>query len=256
MNQKRRNDFTTASPRDKMRRAAPIIAGTSLAVLGLSRRSKSGLALAVAGGALAYFGSRQEPSQDDSVARGSVLLNCSPKEAYALYRNFEELPLFMNHLESVTKIDEGRYRWTALGPLGTSVSWDAEIVQDRDGELISWRSLPGAHEVGSNLVMEGEVRFQPAPGNRGTLLNAETRIGAGSGKLIRSAAKVWSSFSMQQDLRRFKALLETGEIPTTEGQTHGPRSRLTGALRVANPDQPMKRNTEMREAFNARRRTA
>jgi hypothetical protein len=61
---------------------------------------------------------------------------------------------------------------------------------------------------------------------------------------------------MQQDLRRFKALIETGEIPTIEGQSHGPRSRLTGVLRVANPDQPIKRNTEMREAFSARRRTA
>jgi uncharacterized membrane protein len=249
--QRRKNDFTTGNPRKKTRRAVPLLAGTSLAVLGLSRRSKSGLALALAGGALAYFGSRQEPSQDDSVARGSVLLNCSPKEAYALYHNFEELPLFMNHLESVTKIDEGRYRWTALGPLGAPITWDAEILQDRDGELISWRSLPG-----SDLTLEGEVRFQTAPGNRGTLLNAETRIGAGPGNLIRSAAKVWSSFSMQQDLRRFKALLETGEIPTIEGQSHGPRSRLTGALRVANPDQPIKRNSEMREAFSARRRTA
>src|SRR5258708_16563054 len=213
-------DSAPCASKTTERKVGPIIAGTSMALLGLSRRSKSGLALALAGGALAYFGSRRNASEDEVLAHGSVLLNCSPGEAYALYRNFEELPLIMQHLESVTKIGQGRYRWIALGPMGTSIRWDAEMVHDREGEFISWRSLPG-----SDVDIESAVRFQTAPGNRGTLLSAVTRMDPPAGKLKRIAAKLLNTFMIQQDLRRFKALIETREITTTESPAHAPRFR-------------------------------
>jgi uncharacterized membrane protein len=157
----------------------------------------------------------------------------------------------MQHVESITKIGERQYRWVARGPVGVEVRWDAEILQDREGELISWRSLPG-----SDLNIDGSVHFEKAPGNRGTLVSAVTRFAPSGGKLKHILAKLFSDFPMQQDLRRFKALLETGEIPTVEGQTHGPRSGTTAALRLANPDRPIKGDTSLQEAFNAKRRIA
>jgi uncharacterized membrane protein len=244
-------DLASCPSKTAGRRVGPLIAGTSMALLGLSRRSKSGLALAVAGGALAYFGSRRNGPEEESVAYGSVLLNCSPQEAYVLYRNFEDLPLFMQHLESVTKLGERQYRWIALGPMGMRIRWDAEIVRDREGELLSWRSLPD-----SDVSLESAVRFQTAPGNRGTLVRAFIHFDPPDGKLKRAVAKLFSTFLVQQDLRRFKALIETGEIPTIEGQTHGPRSRLTAALRVADPNRPPKGDSDISEVFSAKRRTA
>src|ERR1700720_1784670 len=103
-------------------RFVPVIAGTAIALFGLSRKSKSGLALAAAGGALAYIGARNQ-GERELVAHGSVLLNASPMKAYLLYRNFEDLPIFMRHLETVTKLGDKRYRWIALGPFGTEISW-------------------------------------------------------------------------------------------------------------------------------------
>ena len=244
-------DLTPCFPKAAGRRVGPLIAGTSMALIGLSRRSRSGLALALAGGALAYFGSRQNDSEEDFIAYGSVLLNCSPQEAYTLYRNLEDLPLYMHHLESVTKTGERQYRWVAIGPMGAKIQWDAEIVHDREGEFISWRSLPG-----SDLAVEGAVRFQTAPDNRGTILSALILLDPPAGKIKRAVAKLFTNFVMQQDLRRFKALIETGEIPTIDGQTHGPRSRMAAVLRAADPDRPVKGDAEISEIFSAKRRIA
>lgn len=239
-----------------LQKAAPLIAGSALAVFGLSRRSNLGLALAATGGLLAFLGSRvsRSEAQNESLARGSVLLNCSPEEAYRRYRNFEDLPTFMHHLDSVTKIGDQQYRWVAVGPLETKVQWDAEVVEDRKGEFISWRSLPG-----SELTAAGSVRFKSAPNGRGTVLTALTHFDHPAGKLGAAIAKLFAkdpSFLMQQDLRRFKALLETGEIPTTEGQTHGPRSGKAASLQAVDPDEPRQRKASTTELFQEQRRTA
>jgi len=164
------------------------------------------------------------------------------------------LPVFMRHLDSVTKINDNQYRWRALGPLGVRVQWDAEIVSDEPNQIIAWRSLPG-----SELEIEGSVRFQTAVGNRGTLVEAETRYVPPAGAFGRAVSKAMGKdpkFLMQQDLRRFKALVETGEIPTTEGQTHGPRSAMTAAARWANPDQPIRRESKTKDVLTAMRRIA
>ncbi|HYX53633.1 MAG TPA: SRPBCC family protein [Candidatus Limnocylindrales bacterium] len=229
-----------------------IIGGSALAVLGLTRRSKPGMAIAAAGGALAYFGSRAASNPKEMVARSSIQLNCSPEEAFQFWRHFENLPRFMRHLESVSITGERRSRWTAIGPLGKRLRWDAEIVAERPGELISWRSLEG-----SDLMLDGFVEFQAAPGDRGTTVFATIIYTPPGGQLGRAAAKMLGkdpSFLMRQDLRRFKALLETGEIPTTEGQTHGPRTRVTAAARLLDPDQPFPRNAKVSDALEAQRR--
>ena len=236
------------------RQSAPMIAGAALTAIGLSRRSKPGLILAAAGGALAYAGWRANSSEaEEFLARGSVLLNGSPEEAYRRYRNFEDLPKFMHHLRSVTKIGDRQYRWIAIGPFGISIQWDSEIVDERENEFISWRSLPG-----SELTAAGSVRFEKAPSGRGTILTAITHFDHPAGKLGYAVAKLFGKdpdFLIQQDLRRFKALIEAGEIPTTEGQTHGPRSFKAAVAKVANPDRPLGRGPQS-EIFNEQRRTA
>ena len=256
MNQMNSNrDFSTKASNLSWRQSTPLIAGAALAVFGLSRRSKPGIALAATGGALAYAGWRATfPQQDEFLARGSVLINCSPEEAYQRYRKLEDLPTFMYHLKSVTQIGEGQYRWVALGPLGIPIQWDAEIVDDRENDFISWGSLPG-----SELTAAGSVRFEKAPAGRGTIITAITHFDHPAGNLGQAIAKLFGkdpSFLVQQDLRRFKALIEAGEIPTIEGQTHGPRSLKGVAAKLADPDRPLARGPQTTEILKEQRRTA
>jgi len=214
-----------------------LIGGGAMALIGLSRRSKTGLAVAASGGLLAFLGTRAD-TQREIIARSSMLVNCSTEEAYRFWRNFETLPQFMRHLESVTELGGNRSRWTAIGPLGTRIQWDAEIVSDRPNELIAWRSLPG-----SEIFVDGIVKFSTATGNRGTLITPIITYTPPAGALGHALAKLLSkdpNFLMRQDLRRFKALIEAGEIPTIEGQTHGPRSAVAAAARALNPDEPMR----------------
>jgi uncharacterized membrane protein len=248
------SDFIPSDTSSAAQRWAPILAGGTLALIGLSRKSAFGYGLAAAGSALAFYGSRSNDAATESVARGSVLLNSTPEEAYSRYRDFEDFPTFMHHLQSVIKIGDRQYRWTALGPMDIPIQWDAEIWDEQVGEFISWRSMPG-----SALTMEGTVRFEAVPAHRGTSLRAVTRFEHPAGELGRAVAKLFGkdpSFLMQQDLRRFKALVETGEIPTTEGQPHGRRSGVDLAMLRVNPDRPKRRKSQMSETLNNTWRTA
>jgi uncharacterized membrane protein len=237
-----------------IQRWGALVGGGALAIIGLTRRSPLGFVLAAAGGALAYLAIKNEAETAKYSARASVLLNCTQEEAYNFWRNFEDLPVFMRHLDSVTKIDDRQYRWIALGPMGRRVQWDAEIISDEPNHRIAWRSLPG-----SDLEIHGLVRFRTATGNRGTLVEADMRYSPPAGVLGRAVSKLMGKdpkFLMQQDLRRFKALVETGELPTTEGQSHGPRSAVTAAARWANPDQSIRRESKTSEVLSAMRRIA
>jgi len=231
-----------------------LIGGGALAVLGLTRRSKAGLATAAAGGLVVYAGTRVNAQPREIIARSSVLVNCSPREAYQFWRDFENLPQFMRHLESVTVLDGNRSKWTALGPLGVHISWNAEIVTDRENELIAWRSL-----ADSEIEVDGIVKFTSAPGNRGTIISPIVVYTPPAGRLGHSLARLMGKepgFLMRQDLRRLKALIEAGEIPTTEGQSHGPRSRAVAAARLLNPDQPLRGSSPIRDALESKRRVS
>ena len=229
-----------------------MVGGGALAILGLSRRSKAGLAAAAAGGALVYAGTRLDAQPREIIARSSMLVNCSPREAYHFWRNFENLPQFMRHLESVTPLGGDRSKWTVIGPLGTRIHWDAEIVTDRESEVIAWRSLED-----SDIEVDGIVKFSRAPGDRGTLISPIIVYTPPAGRLGHSLARLFSKdpgFLMRQDLRRLKALIEAGEIPTTEGQSHGPRSAVAAAARLLDPDNPKKGTARMRDRVEASRR--
>jgi uncharacterized membrane protein len=149
----------------------------------------------------------------------SITINREPAQIYEFWRNLENLPRFMDHLESVTAYDDKRSHWVATGPAGKSVEWDAEIINEVPNELIGWRSLED-----SEVDNAGSVQFRRAAGGRGTEVRVTMRYDPPGGALGAVVAKLFGEEPSQQvegDLRRLKALLETGEVPTTEGQPTG-----------------------------------
>lgn len=217
-------------------RYASAAGGGLLALYGLSRGSLAGLGLAAAGAALLYRGvtghchlygslgvnTADRPGRATSVRAGhgvrvdqAVTVNVPPEQLYRFWRDFANLPRFMDHLVSVRAEGE-RSHWAARGPAGTTVEWDAEIVNERPNELIAWRSLPG-----SQVDNAGSVHFTPAPAGRGTVVRVELKYDPPAGKLGSAVAWLFGqepNRQVREDLRRFKQLMEAGEIPTTRGQ--------------------------------------
>jgi uncharacterized membrane protein len=211
-----------------------VIGGGALALLGLSRRSKSGFALAAAGGLLAYRGATLEAAGQDFHAESSFVISCSPQQAYQFWRNFENLPRFMRNLQSVKVTDDRHSEWRALGRLGIDIEWTAEIVEERDNEWIVWRSLEG-----SDIDCRGSVHFREAVGKRGTIVTAAMQYRPPAGAVGKTVALMLGKdpqFMLREDLRRFKALMEAGEVPNIEGQSHGPRSVLDKTIHAAYPE--------------------
>jgi uncharacterized membrane protein len=149
----------------------------------------------------------------------SLTIRRPVQEVYAFWRDFQNLPRFMNHLESVEVVDDRRSHWKARGPAGQTVEWDAEIVADEPGERIEWRSLEG-----SDVEHTGSVRFKTAPGERGTEVHVELRYDAPAGKLGAALAMLFGEEPRQQvqdDLHAFKQVMETGEVVRSEGTMKG-----------------------------------
>ena len=143
-------------------------------------------------------------------ARTAITINAPAEDLYRRWRDFEHLPTFMDHLKSVTTTGEGRSHWVAKAPAGTSVEWDAEIVEDVPDRRIAWRSLEG-----STVENSGFVRFEPAPGDQGTEVYIEIDYRPPGGALGTVVAKLFGEEPNRQigdDLRRFKQIVETGEI--------------------------------------------
>jgi len=196
-----------------------VIGATALIAYGVTRRSKAGTALAAAGGLLAYKAAQSPETTSDTHA--VFLLNASAEEAYRLWRDLSGLPRFMVHLKSVRELGNRQSEWVAVGPGGREVRWTAEITEDTPNQRIAWRSLPG-----SDVQTSGFVNFRPDPQGRGTYISANVQYGIPGGALTSGIAALFGKnpeFVVREDVRRFKQLLETGEVPTTIGQTHGPR---------------------------------
>jgi uncharacterized membrane protein len=159
----------------------------------------------------------------------SVTVNKPPQECYEFWRNFTNLPRFMRHLRSVQLLDERHSHWVAQAPGGTRVEWDSELTEDVPGQFLAWRSLSG-----SDVDHSGSVRFEPAPGGRGTIVRVQMRYQPPAGRAGVLVAKLFHEEPQQQvqeDLRRFKQVLETGEIATTRGQPSGRRSLVGRTVR-------------------------
>lgn len=221
----------------KIERIASAIGGGALIGYAVKSRSKGGIALGLLGAGLLYRGASgqceayrafgintadtegaEEVARDVHIEK-SITINRSPAELYKFWRDFENLPKFMEGLESVNKLDETRSHWVATGPAGKTVEWDAEIYNEKEGELIAWRSLSG-----SDITNAGSVHFSPAPDGRGTYLQVTLNYNPPGGKAAALFAKLFGQEPgqlVEHNLKRLKQLIETGEIPTTEGQPSG-----------------------------------
>jgi uncharacterized membrane protein len=196
-----------------------VIGASALIAYGVTRRSKVGSALAAAGGVLAYQAAKTSPSSSNT--KVSFLVNASADQAYKLWRDFAGLPRFMVHLQSVRQLDDRRSEWVASGPGGREIRWNAEITGDRPNQRIAWRSLPG-----SDVHTSGSVDFGADPQGRGTFVTVDMQYAVPGGPVSMGVAALFGKnpdFVVREDVRRFKQLLETGEVPTSRGQTHGPR---------------------------------
>lgn len=156
-------------------------------------------------------------------------VNRPARDCYDRWRRFEELPRFMKHVESVTVGGPGLTHWVATAPGGATVEWDAEITNDQPGRLLAWRSLED-----SDVDHSGVVRFDPGPDERSAIVRVEMHYKPPAGRIGAAIARLFGeepSQTIEEDLRRFKRMMETGEIPTTEGQAAGRRSALFRLLR-------------------------
>jgi len=191
-----------------------LIAGAALFGYGLVKGTVGGLGLAVVGGMLAHRGlsgtcplysalginttRRHSPQASIPAGMGtkleeSITVQRPPEDLFAIWRQFENLPQVMSNLQSVERIESNRYRWTARGPLGSIVTWDAEVITERPNELIGWRSLQG-----SGVDTAGSLKYNPPGGKAGAV-----------------AAWLNGSSAQQQvraDLQRFKQKMESGQM--------------------------------------------
>jgi len=158
----------------------------------------------------------------------SITINRSPEDLYRVWRNFQNLPRFMKHIESVEILSENRSRWIAKIPGTKKIQWESEILLDRPNEEIVWRSLED-----SEVRNSGSVRFEAAPGKRGTRVIVQMEINELPGVIGSTIAKLIGKVPeqiVQEDLRCFKQLMETGEIATTEGQPSGRKGLIRSAI--------------------------
>jgi uncharacterized membrane protein len=166
-------------------------------------------------------------------AHGSVTVNRGVEDTYRFWHDFQNLPRFMYHLQSVRMTGNRRSHWTAKAPAGRSVDWDVEVVEDRPDEFIKWRSVDS-----SPVPNSGCVRFVPAAGGHGTEVRVDLEFAVPGGRLGTAVAKIFGEHPQQQvsdDLRRFKQMIETGEIARSDGSPDGTSIRQQVMQRPAQP---------------------
>lgn len=182
------------------------------------RRYLAAVTTAVAGATIAdAVGTLRNRAPEPIRIHASVTVNRTPDEVYRFWRDFRNLARFMQHLESV-EVSNGNSVWHARGPAGVRLRWEAAIVADKPNERIAWRSLEGAE-----LPNHGHVTFLPAPGSRGTEVHVEMGFEPPLGVVGSRFAKLFGDIPEVQllnDLRRFKQVLETGDIAMSDASIH------------------------------------
>jgi uncharacterized membrane protein len=166
------------------------------------------------------FGTRSRRLREQGLVEvtKAITIRRTPEEVYGFWRDFRNLPQFMEHLESVEILDDQRSRWKAKAPAGRTVEWEAEIVEDRPNELIGWRVVGQ-----SDVTHSGTVRFTAAPGGRGTEVRVNLRYDPPGGVIGTTIARLFGEEPGQQvdsDLRRFKQVMETGEVARSDASVH------------------------------------
>jgi uncharacterized membrane protein len=151
----------------------------------------------------------------------SVTINRSRADLYAFWREFANLPRFMHNIQEVTVIDDVRSRWVVAAPAGKSVAWQSSITAERPGELIAWES-----DEGASIRNSGKVEFKDSPEGRGTVVTLTLAYDPPAGRTGQLIAKLFHKepkIQARRDLRRFKQLMETGEVSTTTPPDAAPR---------------------------------
>ena len=206
-------------------RIGSVAAGAGLLLYGASQKSLGGIVLALLGGALLHRGitghcsvyeklgvnSRQlndetgVPGNKGIKVTREITIDRAPQDVYRFWRNLENLPKFMEHVQSVREIDDRRSHWIVKGPAGTEVEWTAQILTDRENSLIAWESLPGAE-----VQNAGSVRFEPVNNGLSTEVKVSMQYLPPAGVIGATVAKLFGEAPEQQldeDLQRFKELL-------------------------------------------------
>jgi uncharacterized membrane protein len=216
-------------------RGLSLATGMALLAYTVTRRPKLGLPLGLDAGYMIYRGATghcvfyqmlginraQANGHEGILVERAVTVNRPKAELYRMWRDFENLPRFMEHLESV-RVDDaesGRSHWVAKGPLDRNVEWDAEVIEERENELLVWKSLPG-----SLVESMGRVEFVDAPAGRGMIVHVVLQYNPPAGSMGAAFAKLFGKepgTQVKEDLRHFKQIMETGEIATVEGQSSG-----------------------------------
>jgi len=216
-------------------RLASLVTGGLLAAGGLNARDPICQALALGfGGALllrgatGYCGMYAAAGLDTANEEGpatavraghgfkfeeSITIARPASELYAFWRNFEQLPRFMNHLKKVTSVGGNRTHWVAEGPMGVYAEWDAEVINDRPNELIAWKSVEG-----SRVDTAGSVHFVPTRNGHGTEVRVSLKYDPPGGKT--GARLAWlagydAETMVREDLERFRQLMETSHTAPT-----------------------------------------
>jgi uncharacterized membrane protein len=226
-------------------RIGSVALGAALVTYGLRRRDPAGAIAAILGGAFVARGASGhcpvyqamgvstgesaavlDPPGDDLTGRGAtvnarkalkvertVTIETDRQTLYAFWRDFSNLPRFMEHLVSVRVDSPTRSHWVAKAPAGRTVKWDAEIINEIEGSLIAWKSAPHAE-----VPNAGSVHFSDAPAGRGTIVKVVMDVEPPAGKLGAVIARLFGEDpdrEVREDLRKFKQLMETGEIATS-----------------------------------------
>lgn len=219
------------------RMAAAALGGTLL-VLGLRRRFLVGAAMALAGGWLLSraFGTgpttdregrdaESTTDRDGATIERSITVGESPDELYEFVRDPENLDRIVGPVADVTSSGEDRHRWSVEGPLGRTLSWETEIVEEQPGESLRWEAVDG-----SLVSADGSIDLRPAPGDRGTRMTLRARVDPPGGRYGAAALErldIVPESLVGAALDRSKSLVETGEIPTT---ARSPSARGKGDL--------------------------
>ncbi|HJS19225.1 MAG TPA: SRPBCC family protein [Anaerolineales bacterium] len=221
----------------KAERGVSIAAGLAMISYLLTRRPsiKMGLPVGLEAGYMLYRGAtghcliyqameinRSGAGNKGIQAQRSVTVNLPREQLYRIWRNFENLPRFMKHLQRVDaeEASSGKQsHWVAKAPFGREIEWDAEITEELENETLAWRSLPG-----SIVESMGRVQFSDAAAGRGTILSVSMQYNPPAGSMGAAVARLFGEEPGQQlrdDLRHFKQMMEAGEIPSVEGQPSG-----------------------------------
>jgi uncharacterized membrane protein len=200
-----------------VRRALSLFTGTALTAIGLRRKTPAGFGLALVGGVLALSGVRRVNGRAEPRVAfvESITIDRSADEVFDFLSDATNLSRVLSHITRIEERGDGRSHWV-MRARAPRIEWDAKVVEKTRGRRIAWRSLPGG-----DVDTRGEVRLSRAPGGRGTEVYLSLQYAAPGARVATALARVFGDLLLRDDLRRLKALLECGEIPTIDGQPRG-----------------------------------